>query len=510
MAKRKKRDDGAPPPDADALHEWLRVHLEVEVPRKAVVEGHTAPFEYVCHAFFEGNDWGGTFPGPARGLKGPAPQAGGTPAPQDCVVWASRGGGKTFLGAVATALELLFKPGITIRILGGSLEQSARMHEHLRRLLERPRLAAEVEGRITERRVRLRNGSSVELLAQSQTSVRGTRVQRLRCDEVELFDPDVWEAAQLVTRSKSCGGVRVRASIECLSTMHVPGGLMSRLVKECGDGKRRLFKWGLVDVLERCGDEHRCLGVDGGADCALHPECGGKAKEPGHSGHLAVDDAVRMKGRVSLATWSSEMLCQRPSRRDAVFPEFEPAAHVVDGEAWGEEGLTWLGGMDFGFRAPTVVLWAALDAGGVLWVVDERHVAGAVLAEHVEAIVKSPWPKFAWIGVDPAGNAASDQSGESAVSVLKKAGLAVRSRGMKIPAGLELIRARLRAASGGPPRLFVHRRCVKLIESLERYRYSKDPESEVPEKDGADHAVDALRYLVTNLDSPYKTEVRGY
>jgi hypothetical protein len=166
--------------------------------------------------------------------------------------------------------------------------------------------------------------------------------------------------------------------------------------------------------------------------------------------------------------------------------------------------------MDFGFRAPTVVLWAALGSDGVLWVADERHVAGAVLAEHVDAIVKSPWPKMSWIGVDPAGNAASDQSGESAVSVLKKAGLAVRSRGMSIQAGLELIRARLRAASGGPPRLLVHRRCAKLIESLERYRYSPDPESDVPLKDGSDHAVDALRYLVTNLDSPYKTEVKSY
>jgi hypothetical protein len=291
--------------------------------------------------------------------------------------------------------------------------------------------------------------------------------------------------------------------------MHVPGGLMSRLVKECEDGKRTLFRWGLVDVLEKCGDEHACR-AEGKPDCPLLPECDGRAKHDTHAGHVAVDDAVRMKGRVSMATWSSEMLCQRPSRRDAVFPEFESSAHVVEGSPWGSEGLTWLGGMDFGFRAPTVVLWAVLDAAGVLWIVDERVVAGVVLAQHVDAIVKSEWPRPAWIGVDPAGNAASDHTGESATGVLKKAGLAVRSRGMSIQAGLELIRARLRAASGGPPRLLVHRRCAKLIESLERYRYSPDPESDVPLKDGSDHAVDALRYLVTNLDSPYKTEVKSY
>jgi hypothetical protein len=48
----------------------------------------------------------------------------------------------------------------------------------------------------------------------------------------------------------------------------------------------------------------------------------------------------------------------------------------------------------------------------------------------------------------------------------------------------------------------VHRRCATLIESLERYHYDpKDPTREAPIKDGPDHAVDALRYLLTNLDT---------
>jgi hypothetical protein len=34
-----------------------------------------------------------------------------------------------------------------------------------------------LDGRITERRVKLTNGSVAEVLAQSETSVRGTRVQ---------------------------------------------------------------------------------------------------------------------------------------------------------------------------------------------------------------------------------------------------------------------------------------------------------------------------------------------
>ena len=44
----------------------------------------------------------------------------------------------------------------------------------------------------------------------------------------------------------------------------------------------------------------------------------------------------------------------------------------------------------------------------------------------------------------------------------------------------ELLRARLKPASGGPT-LFVHAACERLIESLERYRYPADqPESTTP------------------------------
>ena len=145
---------------------------------------------------------------------------------RDAVVWACRGGGKTMVGAVATLLDLVFKPGIQVRILGGSLEQSDQMYGYLRGLLRRffeDQLAAEP----TQRRLRLTNGSRVDVLAQSDRSVRGQRVQKLRCDEVELFDPEVWQAAQLTTRSLD-GPPRVQGAVEAFSTMHRPGGLCSR------------------------------------------------------------------------------------------------------------------------------------------------------------------------------------------------------------------------------------------------------------------------------------------
>lgn len=497
------------PASAADLREFLARHLDLRL--SARPPGESA-FDYLCHAFFEGRREGGT-----------------VAVSPDAVVWAARGSGKTRLAAVATALDLLFKPGIEVRLLGGSLEQSARMYGHLRALFDRPALAARLHGRVTGRRLELDNGSRAEILAQSPSSVRGTRVQKLRCDEVELFRPEVFEAALLTTRSARLDGRQVRGSVECFSTLHVPHGLMARVVREALSSGTRVFRWGVVDVLARCGDEHRCRGdappsapVAGGGeasniaedrregDCALWPECRGRAKEGGASGaeggHMEVADALAMKSRVSRPAWEAEMLCLRPSRGDAVYAEFDRAAHVVEAEP---EAALRVAGMDFGFRSPTAILWAVVTPEGVLVIVRERVVACRVLDEHIAALLESPRP--AWVGVDPAGLQRSEQTGISCVHALRSAGLVVRARSSPIHLGIDLVRARLRPADGGPPRLLVHARCRHLIEALETYHYDQSrPESLVPVKDGPDHAADALRYLVLNLDRPVRADEQDY
>lgn len=515
---------GERPTDATALRAWLREHLGLEIPTRALIAGHDAPFDYLCHAFFDGQGRG-VRTGMAESLE----------MSSDAVVWANRGGGKTFLAAVATLLDLVHKPGISVRILGGSLDQSKRLYAHLRALFEGSgvqgsALMGMVEGKITQKGLRLKNGSEAQVLAQSQTAVRGTRVQKIRCDEVELFDPEVWEAAQLATMGKWCGpeGEQfwVPGTIECLSTMHVPYGLMYRIVGDArraadGDGElgdaRTLFKWGVIDVLEKCPEERDC------SACPLEGACGGRAKrmgdgtEPG--GHLAVSDVVQLRSRVGEGTWQAEMLCTRPRRDDCVLPEFDRARHVIGAFDAGS-AAAWIGGMDFGIRAPTVVLWGAVDAGGVVRVVGERVVAGEAIASHIEAIrsgghgacsgVGGPFPLPDWLGVDPAGRQRSEQTGVSTIEVMRRAGLVIRDRRLGLSAGLGLLRARFRPASGGPT-LLVHASCERLIESLERYRYPADqPESTTPVKDGSDHAVDALRYMIQNLDAGYRSTSGRY
>lgn len=513
---------GEPPNTRAELRAWIERELGYRIASRALVPGHQSPLECLCHSFFEG--------GAGADADAQAPE----PASADCIVWANRGGGKTWLGALATLLDLLFKPGIQVRILGGSLEQSLRMRASLAGFLMQDRLA-EIPHHLAARRITVfhdpdkRTKSIAEVLAASQTSVRGTRVQKLRCDEVELFDPEVWEAAQLVTRSMPCKGPwgkTVRGSIEALSTMHRPFGLMSSIVGPQSDesalGVRRprgamrtTIRWGALDVLEFCGDEHACDA------CILFPECEGRAKTqltPTTGGHLAIADAAMMKARSSKESWESEMLCLRPSRRDTVYPMFDAATHVVgDSQACPKRFERFIGGMDFGYRSEGVLLLAGVDHDGNVTVLREHARVGSLLEEFVATLERwlasgvADRARFDFLGVDPAGAAINEQSGKANIKVLRERGFRVLSRKSYTREGIGLVKDRIAPADGARPRLHIHHSCIRLIECLTRYRYNdNNKESIEPMKDGNDHAPDALRYMILNLDAAQRFTVDQY
>lgn len=243
----------------DQLWNWIDRTLGLQIPRTPVCPDHQAPFDYLCHSYFE----------PAS----------------DVIVWAPRGGGKTRLGALATLLDLYHKSPASIRILGGSLDQSLRMWEHL--LPDVQNLFGD-DLHIKSTSIKIPDAGSVAVLTQSERAVRGLRVQKLRCDEVELFTPRIWNAAQLVTRSIRGTHPQwpdIRGVIEVFSTMHEPFGLMQRIIDQAHQRGTRIIKWCLLDVLEQCPPQRDC------STCPLWEECQGRAKTHCH-GHIRIDDAI--------------------------------------------------------------------------------------------------------------------------------------------------------------------------------------------------------------------------
>ena len=503
------------PESPDQLHRFLKIVLGINFPREALMEGNTPPFAYLAHTFFEEGGCG------------------------DAVVWANRGGGKTYMGAVATLLDLVFKPGIQVRILGGSFDQSSKMYRYLCGLFEHPVLSGLVMGEPTQRRVRLVNGSVAEVLSQSQRSVRGEHAHKIRCDEVEEFDRDVWEAAQLATRSGKCGDRDVRGSVEALSTMHRPFGLMGQLVdraKKTGDGKASVFRWCAIDVIERCPPERDC------ESCVLWNDCRGLAKSA--NGYFRVDDLVTQWHRSSREVWDSEMMCKRPRRSDCVYPGFDASTggtHVLiisspvgetanqqtipgaKDERTGQtatpadgnhtEKMVLIGGMDFGLRSPFVMLWARLwpddiskvgdhpkqlpkSSDCVVEVIDEYVETGLTLDQHVAAIEKREHPMPYWVGVDPAGGQRNSHTGLTDIEVLRRYGYKVKFMRSSIRWGVECVRRRLDHGT-----IRIDGSCRQLIEALSCYHFDPEhPERDEPVKDGPDHLCDALRYMIVNLD----------
>jgi hypothetical protein len=480
----------------------------MDVPGCAICEGHDAPMDYLWHSYSA--DFAGL------------PGAASRNEPADCIVWAGRGGGKTKLAAAATLLDSIFKPGCKTRILAGSLDQSCRMYEYLREYLE-DGFAEFVKGKVQEEKCRFVNGSDVEVLSHSARDVRGRHIHKLRCDEVELFRPEVFATAQFITKSSGA----IRGALEVFSTMHQPYGIMQRLIDAAGrlevcGGLRayptkleslwrmgyspaKLFRWCLWEVIEKCGPERTC------SQCSLWGDCGGRAKQA--AGYLKIDDVIDQMRRSSRAGFETEMLCLRPKLDNVVFAEFEPTVHIAEVEY--DANLPMYRAMDFGYANPFVCLWIQVDAAGVVRVINEYVKVRATIAENAAEVLRrtpggeaagstSSPSKVAGTFCDPAGASRNDITGTSAVRELAAMGIRCKYRSSAILEGIELIRRALKAGDG-QSRLVISPKCQRLIEAMRCYHYPQRG-GEMPEKDGVyDHPIDALRYFFVNYTNTAKS-----
>ncbi len=463
------------------LKNYVKVFLGRDIPDRRICTEHSSPMDYLWHSFSADFE-------PKQG-----PNA-------DCVVWANRGGGKTELAAVATLLDCLFKPNCQVRILGGSGQQAGRMYEYLLGFLNGG-FASSLAGPSLKSKSRFVNNSAVEVLTQSTTSVRGQHIHKLRCDEVELFDEDVFAAAKFTTQSSDS----LVAAMELISTMHRPYGLMEKIVSSAPKLGIPVFKWCVWEVIERCID--RSCGR-----CPLADDCQGRAKNA--AGYLKIDDLLTFMDRSSRAGFEAEMLCRKPNLENVVFEKFDPAIHIEPIDY--DPSLPLYRALDFGFVNPFVCLWIQVDGDGIIRVIDEYVRTRATIDVHAEQVRERTLCSEQAVAAtfcDPAGAGVNDVTGTSVVRELRGLGIAVRYRRSSILEGIELIRRAI-CAGDGKSTLVISPGCQRLIEALRCYHYPQDPtgrpNGELPLKDGVyDHPIDALRYFFVNHKSA-KTTTRRY
>jgi hypothetical protein len=466
----------ARPVTKDDLKNYIKVFLGIDVPDKQICPEHSNPLDYLWHGFN-------------------CDPANPKPANTDCIVWANRGGGKTDLAAVATLLDCVFKPNCQVRILAGSEEQAGRMYRYLTDFLRLgfDKFLAEP---IRKTSCRFSNGSAVDCLTQSQASVRGQHIQKLRCDEVELFDPDVFNAAKFTTRSTDS----IIAGMETISTMHKPYGLMQKIVSSAAKTGTPVFRWCIWETIEKCAGRN-C------SQCPLWGDCAGRAKQA--EGFLKIDDCITQMRRSSRAGWEAEMLCLKPN---VVFDRFNFATNVRPVEY--DVNLPLYRSLDFGFANPFVCLWIQVDSEGVVRVIDEYVRSRATIDVHaaeLKARITGGEARVIATFCDPAGAGANDVTGTSAVRELRSLGINVRYRRSGIAEGIESIRRAI-CDGTGKSRFIVSPQCARLIEALTCYHYPDTPAGdELPLKDGVyDHPIDALRYFFINFEHTARTGHRIY
>ena len=465
------------PKEKADLKNYLAVFLSLNIGDTKICPEHNCPMDYLWHC------WGSDFDRNRNG---------------DCVVWACRGGGKTLIAAVATLLDCIFKPSCKVRILAGSQLQALRMYDYLLGFL-RGGFENFLAEPVRKNKCSFINGSNVEVLTQSAASVRGSHIHKLRCDEVELFDRQIFETAKFIT--KSTGGII--GAMESLSTMHQPFGIMHELVGKAASSNTKIFKWCIWEVIENCPPERSC------SRCPLNSDCQGKARRA--NGYLKIEDVLTQMRRSSRSAFESEMLCIRPSLENVVFAEFEPAVHISPVDY--NQNLPLYRAIDFGFVNPFVCLWIQIDGDGTVRVIDEYVKSRQTVDTHADEIKnKTPCGEDNVTATfcDPAGAGVNDVSGTSPVSQLKAAGIKLRYKRSPILEGIELIRRTL-CNGEGKSSLIISPRCGRLIEAMQCYHYPPVGSIELPLKDGIyDHPIDALRYFFVNYNTSISAKSRKY
>ncbi|MCA9726038.1 MAG: hypothetical protein KC729_00035 [Candidatus Eisenbacteria bacterium] len=246
------------------LELFLWACFGVRIPNVRVCPNHRSPWEALCAAFF---------------------------AESPVVVWkASRGfGGKSHLLSALGLCEAIGL-GVDVNILGGSGEQSERVHETMGKFWFHEDAPRELlTGDPTAQRTKLSTGATITALTASQKSVRGPHPTRLRLDEVDEMDQAILDAALGQTMDKGS----IRANVVCSSTHQHSDGTMSAILREADKRGWPVFEW--------CFQE--CMA--------------------GENAWLDRDQVERKRATVPRAMWEAEYELQEPN----------PASRAIDSGA---------------------------------------------------------------------------------------------------------------------------------------------------------------------------------
>jgi len=353
------------PQTDDELHEWLKFELGIDIPRTAVCEGHSAPFDFLADLYFERTE-------AALGV-------------------ANRGGAKTFLVAVLHWLNSRFKPGCESCTFGATEAQSLRAYAHLKNWIyddEKTRKSgkAVLKPEITTSLMRetvFANGSRVEVLPGTPQAVNGPHPQKAHADEIELMDDGTWrESRNMTVSGKTKTGMVIIPQDIATSTRKGPSGRVQQLIdeitKSVAEGykpPRQLYIWCIKETaaqVPNCqvanpqlGDEQKCgchrirKGEwEDGSPRLLSQVCGGDFHRS--RGWQPYGDIVKQFTENDRETFEVQQLCSKPEMRFHYIPTWREEKHCIRNfEVDPDNGPIFMS-VDWGGTNPHAVNWYQL------------------------------------------------------------------------------------------------------------------------------------------------------
>lgn len=453
------------PRNRDELWEWVSAYLGVQVEKHAVCRGHSSPLDMLSHQFFERP--------PLSLWHGP------------------RGGGKSFVSAIDSHLTSRFNPRHGTRILGGSYAQSRQIYKAIKSVVKDYGEDSDSIARLLDAEARYANGSTVAILAASETAVRGPHDPTLKLDEVDEIPRDLRESAMGMAMEMN----GYQSSILMTSTWHRSGGPMADLMALGLAGAFPVHSFCIFEVLQTCPAERSGEWVGGEAGyehcppCPIQPFChaerddkaGILPKAKRSSGHYGIRTFIDKARNISRRVFKSDYLCEGPSVEGTVFPEFDKSAHVTE-RAEFNPGLPVHLSIDSGVRTGAVWFQIVRNADGqTTW--DSINVFADYFSEGKPA--KTSAKEIVATGetrckgyrhfstTDPAG-ASRTSIGSTVMAEYERGGLTGLTGwpSTLVLDGLALIDSFLRSGDGTTS-LQIHPRCVHLISAFENYRRKK-------------------------------------
>ena len=270
--------------DREALHDWVLLHLKINIPTVVITPGHKAPFDFVADYLFGEI----TF----------------------AVVLANRSGGKTYIfGILATILAFLFD-NTEIATVGAIQQQALKSYEYFQTFSSKFPFGYNVDS-FTMRQSTLKNGSKYQVLAGTMSGVNSPHPQLAFFDEIDLMPWQILQQGLSMPQSKN--GVRARTVLT--STRKFAGGVMQRMLDEAVYKGYSVYFWNVWEVVAPLPVENEELMA------RIKKVFGDELPEniDQANGYYDWEDLIDKKLNLESDVWETEWTCSRPGLKGIVY-----------------------------------------------------------------------------------------------------------------------------------------------------------------------------------------------